>query len=82
MRKALFTLTLGLTIAVGATAYLAANTSIWAQGCQGSCSNAELRCKRFSGDSAECAKAYKKCLKTGTFTGVKSGTTFTNVCKT
>jgi hypothetical protein len=76
-------LTLGLTIAVGATAYVASNTSTWAQqGCQGTCSDAEIRCKRFSGDAAECVKAYKKCMKTGTFTGVKSGTTFTNLCKT
>ena len=80
MRKVL--LALGLTIAVGATAYVASNTSTLAQGCQGTCSNAENLCKRFSGDSAECAKAYKKCMKTGTFTGVKTGTTTTNVCKT
>jgi hypothetical protein len=79
MRKAL--LTLSLTIAVGATAYLAPNASTWAQACQGTCSNAELQCKRFSGDSAECTKAYKKCMKTGTFTRPKGGTTFTNVCK-
>jgi hypothetical protein len=79
MRKAL--LTLSLTIAVGATAYLAPNASTWAQACQGTCSNAEVRCKRFSGDSAECAKAYRKCMKTGNFTGVKNGITFTNVCK-
>ena len=80
MRKTL--LTMGLTLAVGATAYVVANTSTWAQqGCQGTCSNAEIRCKRLSGDSRECVGAYKKCLKTGAFTGVKSGITFTNLCK-
>jgi hypothetical protein len=76
-------LALSLTIAVGATAYVASNSPTWAQqGCQGSCSDAEIRCKRGSGDSGECVKAYKKCMKTGTFTGVKTGTTFTNLCKT
>ncbi len=79
MKKALFTL--GLAIAVGATAFVASNASSWAQACQGTCSNAEVRCKRLTGLAAECTAAYKKCLKTGTFTGVKSGTTFTNVCK-
>jgi hypothetical protein len=79
MRKVL--LALGLTIAVGTTAYLASNTTTWAQGCQETCSNAEIRCKRFSGLAAECTAAFKKCMKTGTFKGPKSDTTWTNLCK-
>lgn len=79
MRKALFTL--GLAIAVGATAFVVSNVPTWAQACQGTCSNAEVRCKRLTGLNAECTSAYRKCLKSGTFTGPKSGTTFTNVCK-
>jgi hypothetical protein len=78
MRKAL--LTLGVAIAVSATAYVGMT---WAQGCQGTCSNAEVRCKRMSGQGdAACAAEYKRCLKTGTFTGQKTGTTWTNLCKT
>jgi hypothetical protein len=79
MRKAL--LTLGLTIAVGVTGYLASNASTLAQGCQTTCSNAEVRCKRLTGLEKECTAAYRRCLKTGTFTAPKSGTTWTNLCK-
>jgi len=80
MRKAL--LILGLTIAVGTTAYVSPNiaSSAWAQACQNTCTNAESICKRRS-SAPDCAAAYKKCLKTGTFTGPKSGSTFTNLCK-
>jgi hypothetical protein len=78
MRKVL--LTLGLTIAVGATAYLASNAATWAQACQNTCSNAESLCKR-SGLTKECAAEYKRCLKTGNFTGQKTGTKWTNLCK-
>ena len=77
MKKTL--LTIGLTIAMGATAYFASNVSTLAQSCQGSCSNSETRCKR-SGLGAECTKAFKACLKTGTFTGPR-GISWTNVCK-
>ena len=79
MRKAL--LILGSAIAVAATAYIASNASSWAQGCQGTCSGFEARCKRGGADAGECRAQYKRCLATGEFKGVRSGTNWTNVCK-
>src|SRR5262245_20912175 len=79
MRKVL--IALGLTIAVAATGYVASNVSSWAQGCQGTCSGFEARCKRGGNDAAECKAQYKRCMTTGEFKGVKSGTNWTNVCK-
>jgi len=79
MRKPL--LTLCLTIAVGITAFLTCTGSAWAQGCQGTCSDFETRCKRGGNDAAECKAQYKRCMATGQFKGVKSGTNWTNVCK-
>jgi hypothetical protein len=73
--------TLGLTIAVGVTAYVASNPSAWAQGCQGTCSNAETRCKRSGSDAAECTAQYKRCMATGQFKGPRGGTNWTNLCK-
>jgi hypothetical protein len=73
--------TLGLTIAVGITMYVASNASAWAQGCQTTCSNAESMCKRSGADAKECAAQYKRCMATGQFKAPKSGNNWTNLCK-
>jgi hypothetical protein len=76
-------LTLSLTIAIGTTAHVTSNTSARAQaGCQLSCSGVEQECKRRGTPAADCAAAYRKCLKTGVWTGPKTGVAYyTNVCK-
>jgi hypothetical protein len=69
------------TVGLGLTLGYMATHEAKAQSCQGTCSNADDRCRRAGIDAKTCNEARKQCMQTGTWVGPKSGQTFTNLCK-
>jgi hypothetical protein len=76
MKKRLAIVLLGAAIALPTFSGVS-----YAANCSKSCTSLKNGCISRGGNAAACSSGFDSCLKTGTYGGMPSGKTWTNICK-
>jgi hypothetical protein len=66
---------------LGSVSLLTSSAALAQSGCKQSCTALRNGCMKATGNNPACSSGYESCKQTGTYGGMPSGKTHTNICK-